>query len=78
MKSNKKRLTIHSLSKLVSKSENTLRRDAQQGICPYILARKPKGSKAYTYYINITELRKFEGNDVLKKFYEDAAEHQDN
>lgn len=62
------------------KSENTLRRDAQQGICPYIVASKRKGSKSYIYYINITALREFEGIDVLNSFYDDqlAAENQDN
>jgi len=80
MKPSKKRLTIHALSMLVNKSDNTLRRDAQQGICPYIVASKPKGKKSYTYYINITALREFEGKDVLKDFYDDqlAAENQDN
>ncbi len=76
----RKRLTIKSLSQLVHKSDNTLRRDAQQGICPYIVASKRKGSKSYIYYINITALREFEGIDVLKNFYDDqlAAENQDN
>lgn len=76
----RKRLTIKSLSQLVQKSETSLRKDAQRGVCPYIVASKPKGCKFYTYYINITALREFEGADVLKNFYDDqhAVENQDN
>lgn len=65
----RKRLTLSSLAPLVNKSINKLRIDAQRGKCPYIVASKSKGSKFYTYYINITELRKFEGEEILNNFY---------
>lgn len=65
----RKRLTLSSLAPLVNRSVNSLRKDAQNGICPYIVASKPKGSKSYTYYINITELKRFEGEEVMNSFY---------
>lgn len=64
-----KRLTLSSLAPHVHKSINSLRIDAQQGVCPYIVAKKKRGSKHYTYYINITELKRFEGEEVLNSLY---------